>query len=293
MNALIIASFLGYDLHGENVHIDSFSSLSELIDHSIVFAKEYKEEYVVLLNKRKCILAIVPPQYDEKIECSYIISNNPRLDYIKVLSSFFSPRIGNGKIHPSAILEKGARIGKNVTIGANCFLSSNTIIGDNTILHPNVVLDNDVVIGSNCEIKSGVVMGQDGFGFERDEQGNAFHFPHFGRVVIMDNVYVGANTCIDRGTLGDTIIEDGAKIDNLVHIAHNCHIGKSSFVIAGAVLGGGTQVGNCCWLAPNISIKEKTKINDRSLIGLGAVVLKEVEKGAIMVGNPAKKLEKK
>ncbi|MBQ9469457.1 MAG: hypothetical protein IJU72_00730 [Bacteroidales bacterium] len=168
-----------------------------------------------------------------------------------------------------------------------------SVIGDDTCIHANVVIDNCVRIGKQCEIKSGAVIGQSGFGFERDADGMPLLFPHKGGVVVGDNVYIGANTCIDRGTLGDTVVASNAKIDNLVHIAHNCHIGEGAFVIAGASLGGGTRVGRGCWLAPNVTIKEQTVIHDNALIGLGAVVLKEVEPNVVMVGNPARKLERK
>ena len=288
-----IACFLGLNLNGECFVINGFSQISNIEEGTLVFAKKFKEEFVDLLNKHSNILAIVTLEYVGKIKCAYIVSDNPRLDFIKTLSVFFNPTNGNGKVHPSAIIEDGAQIGEHVTIESNCHISSKAIIGSKTVIHPNVTIYNEVTIGENCEIKSGAVIGQDGFGFERDKDGTPIHFPHYGKVILGNNVYIGANTCIDRGTLGDTIIEDNAKIDNLVHIAHNCHIGNGSFIIASAILGGGTQIGRNCWVAPNVSIKEQTVINDKVLIGLGAVVLKEVPEGKIMVGNPAKELVKK
>lgn len=289
-----IALYLNKNHFGKEVETHYFSQLSNIKQNTVVFAKKFSDSFVELLNQNKNILAIVTSEYEGKIECSYIISENPRLDFIKALSKFFVKEIPNkGKIHPTAVIEEGAQIGKNVTIGAHVYISSQTIIGDDTIIHANVVLDNTVEIGKNCEIKSGAVIGQSGFGFEKDATGKSTHFPHFGGVIIKNNVYVGSSTAIDRGTLGDTIINDNVKIDNLVHIAHNDYIDENSFIIAGASIGGGVHIGKNCWVAPNASIKEQTRIGDNALIGLGAVVLKNVDENSVVIGNPAKRLTKK
>lgn len=288
-----IASFLSLPLYGDDtLELSTFSKLDSLKPNTVVFAKKYKPEFQTLLNGERNVLAIVTKEYEGQLDCSYIVSNNPRLDFIKVLSEFYAEKRQIGSIHPSAIVEEGAIIAEDAVIGPLCYVSAGSIIGNRTILHSSVVVDNKAIIGDDCEIKSGVIIGQSGFGFERDENGFPIKFPHFGRVVIGNNVYIGANTAIDRGTLGDTIIENNAKIDNLVHVAHNCHIGEGSFVIACTILGGGTNIGKNCWIAPNVSIKEQTRINDGALVGLGAVVLKEVEAGTVVVGNPARKLEK-
>lgn len=289
-----VASFLALPLYGDaELTIGGFSKLDELKPNTVVFAKKYRDDFIGLLNDNPAVLAIVTEEYRDKLRCSYIVSGNPRLDFIRILTHFFEPKIPKGCIHPSAVIEDGAIISPDAVIGPLCFVSSTSIIGSRTILHASVTVDNGTIIGDNCEIKSGVVLGQSGFGFERDRQGYPIKFPHFGKVIIGNNVYIGANTAVDRGTLGDTIIEDNVKIDNLVHVAHNCHIGEGSFVIACTILGGGTQIGKNCWIAPNVSVKEQTHINDGALVGLGAVVLKEVEPNTVVVGNPAKILNKK
>jgi len=285
-----IADFLNLQLVGTDINVSGFSQLSDPHSGTILFAKKHTTEFARILAVQTDVLAIVAAEYDGSIHCPYIVSPNPRLDFIKVLNHFFPANVGNGMIHPSAVIENGAIIGKNVTIGAHCFISSQCIIGENTILHPNVTLENEVHIGRNCEIKSGAVIGQDGFGFERDEDGTPIHFPHYGKVIVNDNVLIGANACIDRGVMGDTVVENDVKIANLVHIAHNCHVGNGSFIIDSSVLCGGTQIGKNCWVAPNASVKEHAKINDNALIGLGTVVLSDIEQNAVMIGNPAKKL---
>lgn len=293
ISAIDISKFLSKPLFGpDKLIVDKVSKLDSIIDNSIVFAKKYSDYNIDLLNENSKILAIVPIEYKGLLNCSYIISDNPRLDFIKTISHFF-PSINKPKtIHHTAIIEEGAIISNGVYIGPYCYISSNSYIGSDTILHSHVVVDNGSTVGDNCEFKSGVVIGQSGFGFERENNGMPIRFPHYGKVKIGNNVYIGANTTIDQGTLGDTIIEDNVKIDNLVHIAHNCHIQNGAFIIAGSVLGGGTKVGTNCWLAPNVTIKEQTTINSKSLIGLGAVVLKDVESETVVVGNPARILNK-
>lgn len=288
-----IAAYIGHSLVGDDIEVVGFSQLSNPQPATVVFAKRYREEFVGILAARRDVLAIVTGDYSGKIECPYIVSENPRMDYVRVLSRFFPPEGVERGIHPTAVIERGAVIGANVSIGAHCYVSGRCVIGDDTVIHANVTLDNEVHIGRGCEIKSGVVMGQDGFGFERDEEGRLVHFPHYGRVIVGDGVFVGANSCIDRGTIGDTVVERDVKIDNLVHIAHNCRIGQGSLIIASTVLCGGVQVGRDCWVAPNVSIKEHIHVGDKSYIGLGAVVLRDVEEGSVMVGNPAYKIDKK
>ena len=293
MKSKEIASFLSLDIYGdEDLVIKGYSKLDSLKENTVVFAKKFKDDYLHLLNDSPRVLAIVTENYKEQLKCPYIVSDNPRLDFIRVLSHFFAPELPCGFVHPTAIIEEGAKISPDAIIGPFCFVSAGSSIGSRTVLHSSVTIDNGSIIGDDCEIKSGAVIGQSGFGFERDGDGFPVKFPHFGRVIVGNNVYVGANTAIDRGTLGDTIIDDNVKIDNLVHVAHNCHINDGAFVIAGTILGGGTQIGKNCWIAPNVSVKEQTIIHDSALVGLGAVVLKEVNAGSIVVGNPAKELIK-
>ena len=293
MNAQKIAEFLGLELRGDgDLQVTGFAGIEDCSPGAVVFANKFREDFVFLLNACPGVLAIVTGEYAGKLLCPYIVSSNPRLDYIRVLARFFEPVCDCGSVHPTAVVEDGAVVDPSAVVGPFCFISAGCVIGARTVLHSSVSVCSGSVIGSDCDIKSGVVIGQSGFGFERDENLKPVHFPHFGKVVIGDRVYVGANTAIDRGTLGDTVIEDDVKIDNLVHIAHNCHIGSGAFVIAGTALGGGTRVGKNAWLAPNVSVKEKTVIGDGATVGLGSVVIRDVEAGSVVAGNPAKKLEK-
>ena len=148
-----------------------------------------------------------------------------------------------------------------------------------------------VIIGENCKIKPGAVLGYEGFGFERDEEGVPFRIPHIGKVNIGDNVEIGANTVIARGTVNDTIIEDNVKIDDMVFIAHNCKIGKNTLIIAGSIICGSVIIGKNCWIGAGCCIKEKVVIGDGAIIGIGAIVIKDVPAGVTIAGMKAQSLE--
>ena len=136
------------------------------------------------------------------------------------------------------------------------------------------------------------MIGGAGFGFERDDNGNRLRFPQIGGVRIGNHVDIGGNTCIDRGALSDTILEDYAKVDNLCHIAHNAHIGKNAVVVACAEVSGSCAIGDDTWVGPNTCIRDQRTIGSNTLIGMGAVVVKHVGDNEVWAGNPAKKMIK-
>ena len=291
MKSSEIASFLHCELIGNDIEINTFSSLSNLIDNSVVFAKKYSKEYSEALSNARNVLAIVCEDYHGRLSIPHIVSANSRLDYLRVVSEFFVEKEISIGIHPSATVEKGAILGNNVSIGAHCYIGSKVTIGDNTIILPNTSIYGKVTIGKGCYIKPGVVIGGPGFGFEYDENNVPVHFPHTGEVIIGNNVYIGANSAIDRATIDSTIIGDNVKIDNLVHIAHNCVIENNTLLTAGAVLSGGVNIGEKCWISPNSTIHQKVKIGKNSTVGMGSVVLKKVKDDTTVFGNPAYKVE--
>lgn len=147
---------------------------------------------------------------------------------------------------------------------------------------------NRVTMGEGCVIGSGVVIGEPGFGFAFDERNVAYRMPHIGGVKIGDRVEIGANTVIDSGTLSPTIIEDDVKIDNLVHIAHNVHVGARTLVITQAGLHGSSRIGCDCWIGPGAHIRNKVKVGNNVLVGQCANVVKDVPDNVVVAGNPAR-----
>ncbi len=148
-----------------------------------------------------------------------------------------------------------------------------------------------VIYGENCIVKEGAVIGKAGFGFERDTDGTPIRFPHFGRVLLGNNVEVGANTVISKGVIEDTEIGDSTKIDDLVYIAHNCKIGKKVMIAGSATLCGGVQIGDEAWIGAGASIKQNIKIGEGATVGMGAVVTRDVPVYSTVVGNPARAIK--
>ncbi|WBV61570.1 UDP-3-O-(3-hydroxymyristoyl)glucosamine N-acyltransferase [Chryseobacterium camelliae] len=221
--------------------------------------------------------------------CTYLVTSQPRLAFQKILSQFFTlpPKVGISK---TAVIEQNCVIGKNVFIGNNVIIEENCTIGNNTSIDHNTVVKKDTIIGENVIIGCNCTIGGVGFGYEKDETGQFAFIPHIGNVVIGNFVEIGNNTCVDRAVLGQTILKENAKIDNLVHIAHGVNIGKNSLVIANAMVAGSVIVGENTWIAPSSSILNQKKIGNNVTIGLSAVVVKDVKDGETVIGSPAEEI---
>ncbi len=155
-------------------------------------------------------------------------------------------------------------------------------------LQDRIVEPPKIIIGENPEICETAKLGNNGFGFEPDENGDLVFFPHFGNVRIGNNVRIGSYSCIDRGNMHDTIIGDNVKIDNLVHIAHNVSIDKNSLIVAGVIICGSVKIGKDCFIGASSTIKQKLTIGNNVIVGMGAVVTKSIPDNEIWAGNPAK-----
>lgn len=289
MRSKDIAKFLNKELRGEDIEIGCFSSLSDIKNNSVVFAKKYSKSNLNILQNHSSAFAIVCEEYDGILSGTYVVSPNPRLDYLRVIQKFFIAQEDFPGIHPTSIVENGAKISKTACIGAHCYIGPEVEIGENTIIKPNTSIYGKVTIGDNCYIKAGVSIGGEGFGFERDENGIPIHFPHCGSVIIGNNVYLGANVTVARATIDATIIEDNVKIDDLTLISHNCHIHKNTIIVGGLGFGGGTEIGENCWIAG--STIQKIKIGNNCKVCTGSVVLRNVKDNATVFGYPAKKFE--
>jgi len=235
---------------------------------------------------------LIGPQPVQAVATPLLACENPKLAFLQAVNYFFPmhlsitwPAVGQqvaagSQVAADVKLPPGVGIGSNVVIEAGVTLGPNTVIA-------NCTIKPDVRVGANCTI------GLAGFGYEKDQQGRYWRFPHLGRVIIEEQVEIGSNTCIDRGALGDTVIGRGVKIDNLVHVAHNVLIKPNTIVIANTMLGGSVTLEEDVWVAPSVSILNQIDVGRAAVLGMGAVVLKDVEADAVMVGNPAKLLRKK
>lgn len=212
---------------------------------------------------------------------------NPRLAFMRVVNAFFMPQRTHG-VHPTAVIDSSAIIDPSATVGPYAVVDADCRIGAETVIHSHVHLYPKTRIGARVVIHSGTVIGADGFGYERNEDGELEKFPHLGGVVIEDEAEIGSNTSIDRGSLGDTVIRRGAKIDNQVHVAHNVVIGRHAAVIAQSMLGGSAQFGDRAWVAPSACILNQVKVGADATVGLGAVVVKDVPDGVTVMGVPAR-----
>jgi UDP-3-O-[3-hydroxymyristoyl] glucosamine N-acyltransferase len=178
-------------------------------------------------------------------------------------------------VGPCAVIEQGADIGEDVVIGASCFVGRGVRIGARSRLHPHVTIYHNCVIGERVILHSGVVIGADGFGMAMDE-GRWLKIPQIGRVVIGDDVEVGASTTIDRGALDDTVIEEGVKLDNQIQIGHNCHIGAHTAIAGCTGIAGSTRIGKHCMLGGNAMISGHLTISDRVVVSGGTLVAKSI-----------------
>ncbi len=274
----------------EDRYIDNIADVKHVKSTTLDWINPSKENKQALAEESLADVILVDESVVGIEGKTLIHVHDPKFVLALVGNYFFVEKPKPG-IHPTAIVDNNAIIGHNVYIGPYCVIG-NAVIGDDCILDSLVRVHDDVIIGNHCEVKSGAVLGGAGFGFEKDENGNKFRFPQIGRLVIGDYVEIGANTCIDRGALSDTVIGNYTKINNLCHIAHNNQIGDN-VTIAGCVnLSGSNVIEDDVWIAPNSSLRGFIHLGCNSFIGTGAVVTKNVPSGETWVGNPAKKLER-
>ncbi|MBL7743673.1 MAG: UDP-3-O-(3-hydroxymyristoyl)glucosamine N-acyltransferase [Chitinophagaceae bacterium] len=204
--------------------------------------------------------------------------------------SYFSKTASVGQnvfIGAFAYLGDHVKVGNNTKIYPNAFIGDNVTIGDNSIIHPGVKLYHDCKVGNNVIIHAGTVIGSDGFGFAPQADGSFKKVPQIGNVVIEDNVEIGANATIDRATIGSTLIKSGAKLDNLIQIAHNVEVGNSTVIAAQAGISGSTKIGNGVMIGGQAGIVGHIQIGDGAKINAQSGVSKSLDPGKAVTGSPA------
>ena len=197
-------------------------------------------------------------------------------------------RLGSGvRIDPYVVVGDGVTIGNDTLVGAHCVLGAGTSIGDRSRLHPHVVTYEGTSIGSNVVLHAGVRIGSDGFGYTTSE-GEHHKMPQVGRAVVEDGAEIGANTTIDRGSLGDTVVGRGVKIDNLVQIAHNVRVGAGTLIAALVGIAGSTRIGRGAWLGGRASAINHLDIGDGARVTFGSTVTRDVASQETVSGYPAR-----
>ncbi len=251
--------------------------------------------YQKYLATTKASAVILSPEALDLSPVPALVVAQPYVAFAKVAQLLHTVKIDNQGIHeqavvhpscrvdesawigPNVVLEQNVVIGANAVINSGCVVGENTMIGDNTQLMANVTIAHSCVIGKNVTIHSGTVVGSDGFGIAWDKD-HWLKVPQIGRVIIKDEVEIGANTAIDRGALDDTIIEKGAKIDNLVQIAHNCVIGEHTAIAGCAGIAGSSKIGAYCTIAGGVGIVGHIQIADKVHITGMSLVSKSITK---------------
>lgn len=273
------------------INIFGYSSINNIKNNNISWIKNktYYDEDAIFQLKEVVVVMTNDIDINENFEQKngYIICENPKEIFFSILNEFYPQEAFHWYISPNSIID-ATNLGINIYIGHNCYIGKNVSIGNNVVIKNNVSIEGKVVIGNNTIIHSGVVIGTDGFGYFQNEEGKNIKVPHYGGVIIGEDVEIGANTCIDRGTLEDTIIGDNVKIDNLCHIGHNSIIKENSSIIALSMLGGSAVLEKNSYLAPGVMIMNQLRIGENSLVGMGAVVVKNVEDNKVVAGVPAK-----
>ena len=243
--------------------------------------------YRARLAGTRAAAVIVSPEDESLTALPRIVCDNPYAYYARVSQLLNPPTAQAPGVHPSAVVAPSARLGARVSIGAGCVVGDGVAIGDDSCLYPRVVVYHGCRIGARAILHSGAVIGADGFGLAM-EGGRWLKIPQIGGVVLGDDVEIGAGTTVDRGALGDTVIEDGVKLDNLIQIAHNVRIGAHTAIAAMSGVAGSARVGARCMIGGCSCINGHIEIaDDVIIIGFSMVTKSITEKGQYGSGFPA------
>jgi len=288
-----LAEMFGLELRGDaNTKITGIAPIADAFPGTITF---YSTEQVhetfkilpvdVLKNTRASVILLQPEQaQNAPAGATLLIHESPRAIVIKILSFMFEKPKKPG-IRPGARVMHGAKISKTAIIESGVYIGPDTQIGDNTWIRAGAFIDN-ATIGRDCVVQPNAVIGKDGFGFMMLD-GKPQHIPHVGRVVIGDNVGIGATAVVERGTISDTKIGDYTQVGDMVKVGHNSVIGRECFFAGNIAIAGAVEIGNGVLVGGGTVINNKTKIGDGANIGGQSAVLKDIPAGETWIGYPA------
>lgn len=302
-----IARFLKGEIIGdENVSVFSVSKIEEGKPGTLAFLANMKYEHYVYTTAASVVLVNKNFVPREEIKATLIRVDDAYQAFASLLDLYTQAMaaVKTGIEQPS-FTDPSAKTGKNIYLGAFAYIGKNASIGDNTKIYPQVYIGdnvtigndtiiyagakiyNDSVIGNRCIIHSGAVIGSDGFGFAPLDDGTYKKIAQIGNAILEDDVEIGANTTIDCGTMDSTIVRKGAKIDNLVQVAHNCEVGENTVIAGQAGMAGTTKIGRNCKLGGQVGLAGHLSIGDNVFIGAQSGVAKSVDSNKIILGSPA------
>tara|TARA_B100000686_G_scaffold243525_1_gene252462 strand:+ start:17849 stop:18847 length:999 start_codon:yes stop_codon:yes gene_type:complete len=303
-----LAKILGADLDGDpDKFIKGINTLSNANKDEISFLS--RKEFIKDLKTTKASAVIISQENKDLVACDKIIVEDAYLVYAKatqVFKEIYLPPASSGisslaDISIKATISSTASIGsfskvsdnaiinEGVQVGSGVFIGDSVIVGENTTINSNVSIYHEVELGKDCIIHSGTVLGSDGLGFARDGE-NWEKIDHLGRVIIGDRVEIGSNCSIDRGSIGDTILEEQVKLDNKVHVAHNVHIGRSTAIAANTAIAGSTVIGKNCTISGGCGVIDNINITDSvNITALSLVTQSITEPGTYTSGTPLMK----
>lgn len=305
--AEIIAGFLGGTVEGDSgATVWSVAKIEEAKEGDLVFLSNPKYEDYIYTTEASVVMVNNDFELKHAIKPTLVRVENAYKAFASLLDMYVANKPRKTGVHALAYIEESAVvgsdayigqysvIGENVRVGNNAqiypqvFIGDNVVIGNNVKLYPGVKIYEECILGNNVTIHSGCIIGGDGFGFAPTEDGTYQKIPQIGNVIIEDNVEIGANSCIDRATMGSTVIKTGVKLDNLIQIAHNVVVGENTVMASQCGVAGSTKIGRNVMMGGqvgivgHISIADNVKIGSQS--GIGHDVTKE---GEVMLGSPA------
>ena len=283
-----IADMIGGRVEGdEQAQINTFAKIEEGRKGAISFLSNPKYTSYIYETESSVVLINEDVELTQPVSCTLIRVKNAYESVAKLLQLYASMMPKKTGIDPLAFVSKSAKIGENVYIAPFAYIGDNVTIGDGSRIFPHVTIYEGCKIGKNVTIHAGSVIGADGFGFAPNQEGYD-KIPQIGIVVIEDDVEIGANTCVDRSTMGQTIIHKGVKLDNLIQVAHNCEIGENTVMSAQVGMAGSTKIGAWCMVGGQAGFSGHIKIADKTFVGAQSGVISNTKgNGEQLIGAPA------
>lgn len=282
-----IAEFVQGRVEGnENASINTFAKIEEGHEGAISFLSNPKYTHYLYDTKSTIVLINEDVVLEQPVSATLIRVKNAYECVAKLLQLYESMKPKKTGVDPLAFISPTAEIGQNVYIAPFAYVGDNVKIGDGSRIYPHVTIYEGCRIGKNVTIHAGSVIGADGFGFAPNQDGYA-KIPQIGIVVIEDDVEIGANTCVDRSTMGQTVIHKGVKLDNLIQVAHNCEIGENTVMSAQVGMAGSTKIGAWCMVGGQAGFAGHIQVADKTFVGAQCGVIKNTKGDEQLIGSPA------